>query len=70
MYGIFTYIYHKFMVNVGKYFIHVAPGQHCFEKQRPLLEQFQLPVDIFVGQQGSLHFPWLEKSTDKCSRTL
>jgi len=26
MYGIFTYIYHEFMPNVGKYAIHGASG--------------------------------------------
>jgi len=26
MYGIFTYIYHKLMINVGKYSIHGAYG--------------------------------------------
>ena len=26
MYGIFTYIYHNFMINVGKYSLHGASG--------------------------------------------
>ena len=26
MYGLFTYIYHKFMINVGKYSIHGSYG--------------------------------------------
>ena len=70
VWGIFTYICPKCMVNVGRYFIHLAFG-HC-KLVSPLLETFfptilEVENDPFwrlsTHLQGTqtFHFPWLWK---------
>ena len=59
MYGIFTYIYHTFKTNVGKYSIHAAYGiryQHDFSVTNQILDGFLKNTLIVETAKGSILF--------------
>ena len=67
MYGLFTYIYHNFRPNVGKYTIHWASGYWKWSPffwfqpvhfQRPLRKKKTVPDWLIAVGLGSPHGPW------------
>ena len=65
MYGIFTYIYHKYRLNVSKYSINWAYGYVCIMNY-DILDTFSLAVPkcrakgrLHLGVATSTNFPWI-----------
>ena len=73
----FTYIYHKFMPNVGKYSMHGASGfvnhPNSFRESSQLqgVPSFPIPPPPFVVlNKNTLHHPQLEAIPTNCNSTL
>ena len=63
MYGTFTYIYHKYQPNVGKYTIHGSYG-----KEEPTMDLTRDVPDIPSSLRMQTHWPTMRRSAKLCGK--